>query len=168
MNWMDIIIVLILAASVLGGLGRGTLRAIWALVAVVISALAAGLLYQPIGSLIFAIFGHPNASKVLGFCIAYGLVNAVVNVPVHWWSSRENWTMPGCAGCWDRLVAGAVGLVEGIATVELGLIVLIKYPIWILGRAALESVIGQRLLANLPFMFRLLPDTFRSVLELLK
>jgi len=168
MNWMDIIIVLILAASVLGGLGRGTLRALWALVAVVISALAAGLLYQPIGRLIFALFGHPNLSNVLGFAISYGLVNAVVNVPVHWWSRREEWALPGCAGCWDRLVAGAVGLVEGFAVIELGLIVLIKYPIWILGRAALESVIGQRLLTNLPFMFRLLPDTFRSVLELLK
>jgi uncharacterized membrane protein required for colicin V production len=168
MNWMDIIIVLILFGSVLGGLARGTLRALWALVAVAISTLAAGLTYLAVGSLIFALFGHPNVSKVLGFAIAYGFVNAVVNIPVHWWSRRENWTLPGCAGCWDRLVAGAVGLVEGIAVIEVGLIVLVKYPIWILGRAALESVIGQRLLTNLPWMFRLLPDTFRSVLELFK
>jgi len=168
MNWLDIIIVLILIGSVLGGLARGTLRALWALVAVVISTLAAGLLYLAVGSLIFALFGHPNVSKVLGFAIAYGVVNAVVNGPVHWWSRREQWALPGCAGCWDRLVGGAVGIIEGLAVIELGLIVLIKYPFWILGRAALESVIGQRLLTNLPFMLRLLPDTFRSVLELLK
>ncbi len=79
MNWADIIIVIILVFSFLGGAKDGAVKSLFSLAALIIAIPCAGLTYHFITPLLSFLPGT-NWENFLGFFIAMGIISAILHL----------------------------------------------------------------------------------------
>jgi uncharacterized membrane protein required for colicin V production len=79
MNWVDIVVIIVLVLSFLGGLKEGVVKALSSLVAMLIAIFLAGLSYLIIASLLSFLPGD-NWENFLGFFITLGIITAVLHL----------------------------------------------------------------------------------------
>jgi uncharacterized membrane protein required for colicin V production len=165
MTWIDIILALFLLAMIIGGLARGTIRAIWGLVVLVVSTLAAGQLY-PFGVGALAQFIESlDVRSFISFAVIYGIVSAVLNIPVEHFTGGGGFSMWGLP---DHLVGGFLELIEGIGFIEVAALVLARYPIFGLDAFVRGSALVRTLVAAFPFAVPLLPPEIQAIAQALR
>ncbi len=154
MNWLDIILLLVIALSTIIGLRIGIIKASLSLAGLIIGVVLAGLYYQPLSGLLTFI-----PSEAVAKVVAFALILIGVMVVAGVFALLLKWAAKAVMLGWANQLGGAVfGLVMGGLLSGALLAIWIKY----LGMADVftHSSLASILLDYLPLVLALLPDEF--------
>jgi membrane protein required for colicin V production len=111
MNWLDLLLILILAASIASSFARGFTREVIGLAAAVVGLLCGLWFYRMAGSALRTYVGSPEAANLIGFLLIFALALVI------------GWILSVLAGMamkvvglsWlDRLMGAAFGVARGV------------------------------------------------------
>ena len=157
MNWLDIILIMALAAPVIAGFSTGLVKSAFSVAGIIIGVLLAGRLYEPLAG-VLPFIANTGAAKIIAFI----LILAVAMTAAHFLARLTHWlTSLVKLGWLDRLAGGAFGLVTGAIFTGATLAIWIKF-LGINGVVQDSKVTGI-LLGYLPSVLALLPGDFNSV-----
>ena len=157
MNWLDIVIIVVIAVSAFMGLRVGLIKAVLSLVGVIVGVILAGRFYVPLSEQLTFI-PHEGAAKIVAFVII--LVGIMIIASILAWLLKvaASLVMLG----WVNRAGGAVfGFVLGAIFCGALLATWAKF-------VGAEAVIGESglaavLLHYFPIVLALLPDEFNAV-----
>jgi membrane protein required for colicin V production len=156
-NWLDIVIIVALAATIFFGLKTGIIKAGLSLAGIIVGVLLAGYFYVPLSEQLSFI---PLAS--LAKVIAFIIILAVVAVTAAVLAQLLKWVASIAMLGWiDRLGGAIFGLLLGVLFCSALLAVWVKFLG--VGDTILESSLARVLVARLPMVLALLPDEFDAV-----
>ncbi|MFC2020585.1 CvpA family protein [Chloroflexota bacterium] len=155
MVWVNIIAVIILFFSFLGGLKEGAVKKFFSLVAVLIAIPLTGLSYRLLASL-FSFLPGDNWENFIGFYITMSLI--ILILYFSFLIPRRLIQVFWKKGVIFRLVGGAFTILNTAIDIVVFALVIGAYPIfgW-LQKAVTGSVILDWLISNLSFVEKMLP-----------
>jgi uncharacterized membrane protein required for colicin V production len=161
MNWVDIVVVILLVLSFIGGMKEGAVRAFASLIAVIISIPLAGLAYRLIGSLLSFLPGE-NWENFIGFFIAMGIITAILHLI--FFLPRKLIGAAWNKGILLRLLGGVFNLLGGMIGMVVFVLVVRAYPIfdW-LARWVSSSGVLSTLVDGFGFVESMLPGIFHQM-----
>ena len=157
MNWLDIVILVLLVISAIGGFATGLIKTVFSLVGLIVGVVLAGHFYVGFSNYLTFIPGD-NGPRVAAFIIIFLIVMIVAALLGILLTKIVSAIMLG----WVNRLGGAVlGVILGAFFVAAILAVWVKFanP----GDAITNSKIASVLLDKLPFILGLLPSEFDSV-----
>jgi membrane protein required for colicin V production len=156
MNWLDILIIVCLVASAIGGLKTGIIRGLAGFLGLLLGIFLAGLWYERVGGWIGFIHNE-SIAKVIAFI----LVLAVVMVAVGLLGSLLHKLASSVMLGWlNHLIGGLLGLLIGAVAWGAFLALWVKFfSNGIVG----DSWLAEFLLDKFPLVLALLPASFDSV-----
>ncbi|MFC2017423.1 CvpA family protein [Chloroflexota bacterium] len=156
MNWLDIIIIVVIAIAALLGLRIGIIKAVLSLAGLIVGVILAGRYYVPLSEQL-AFIPQANAAKVVAFAII--LIGIMVMASVLAWFLK--WVASIVMLGWINRAGGAIfGLVLGAIFCSALLAIWVKF----LGVETIaESGLATILLDRFPMVLALLPDEFDAV-----
>jgi membrane protein required for colicin V production len=130
-NWLDIILLLILAGFVFYGLFFGLLKTVGSLAGVVVGAWGAGQLYLKVFDWAKNLaFGHDDWGKVISFIICFTVINRLVGLLFALLDRTFNLiSIIPFLKTINRLGGALLGFVEGGLVLGLMLYVIGRYPL---------------------------------------
>jgi uncharacterized membrane protein required for colicin V production len=161
MNWVDIVVVILLVLSFVGGMKEGAVRAFASLIAVIISIPLAGLSYRFIASLLSFLPGE-NWENFIGFFIAFGIITAVLHLM--FFLPKKLVGAVWNKGILLRMLEGGLNLVGGMIGMVVFALVVQTYPIfdwlarWVSSSGALSTLVD-----GFGFVQSMLPEIFHRV-----
>jgi len=156
MNWLDILILITLAASVIGGLATGIIRGVCNLAGLILGIFLAGRYYENLGGHL-TIIHNADMARTVAFVVIVviimilaGLVGALLHKLVS--GIMLGWL--------DHLVGGVLGLLVGALAWGALLALWVKY---FNADSVSGSAVAKILLNKFPLVLNLLPSSFQSV-----
>jgi len=160
MNWLDIVIIVIVALFGLTGLWRGAIRTAFGIAGLVVGIILAGRYYQPFAALL-----SPGGAIWAGIA-AYAIIliaTMIVAGVIGWIVSRlVHITLLGWL---DRLVGGILGVGIGLLLVAALLAIVSKYLPGSVETIS-QSALARFLLERFPLLLALLPEEFDFIRDL--
>ena len=162
MHWFDIIVIIILVLSFLGGLKEGAVKTFFSLVALIIAIPLAGLSYHLIATLLSFLPGT-NWENFFGFFITMAIISVILHFI--FFLPRKIIQKIWKKGMLFRLLGGALNILGAIIGMVVFTLVLLAYPIfdW-LERWVSSSGILASLVDAFGFVQSMLPEVFRQVI----
>jgi uncharacterized membrane protein required for colicin V production len=159
MIWVNIIAVLILIFSVIGGLKEGAVRQFFNIVVLIIAIPLAGISYGLIAGLLSFLPGE-NWESFIGFFITFAILSAIGHLVV--FMPRRIIGKLWRRGAIFRVVGGALNAVNASIGMVVFTLVLLAYPIfdW-LERAVAGSSVLASLVQMFGFVQNMLPTVFQ-------
>jgi len=157
MNWLDIVILVILAVTAFTGLKRGLIKSALSLVGLIIGVILAGRLYSLVAGLLPFIENESVANGV-----AFAIILIVVMIIASVLASLLKWVASAVMLGWANYLGGAVfGLLLGAITAGALLTMWVNF----LGSAdsVIESAFAGFLLDGFPAVLALLPEEFNAI-----
>ncbi len=156
MNWLDLVVLVIIAISIFIGLKIGIIKAFLSLAGLVIGTFLAGLYYLPLSERLVFI-PQPTIAKGVAFGIILIGVMIIASVVAAFLTSVVSAVMLG----WVNRLGGAIfGLVLGAILCSALLAIWVKF----FGTAVVkESTLAAILLDRFPIVLALLPDEFDMI-----
>ena len=157
MNWLDIILILALAASIIGGFATGFIKSALSLAGAIVGILLAGRLYAPLAS-IFPFIANTGVAKIIAFIlilVAVLLIAHLIAKLLHWLTSLI------LLGWLDHLLGGIFGLITG--AIFIGAAIAAWIVFFGINGAIQGSKVAGILLGYLPSVLALLPSDFNAV-----
>lgn len=157
MNWLDIVIIVVIAISAFGGLKNGLIKAVLSLAGLIVGVVLAGRYYTPISEQLTFI-PQDNIARIVAFAIILIGVMVIAGVLANLLKRAVSAVMLG----WVNRIGGAVfGLVLGAVFCGALLAMWIKF----IGIQSIivESAMTNMLLDFFPVVLALLPDEFGAV-----
>jgi membrane protein required for colicin V production len=162
MNWLDLVIIGILAWFALAGLSAGILRESVTLLGAILGVIVAGLLYRQLAD-DFSIFtDNQTAQNIAAFAAIFFSVFLAGQIAAMLLKRVASLLLLGPL---DHLAGLAFGLMKGFVLVEAALIVLTRYRVDTLTRAMDGSLLTPVFLDGLPILLTILPREFRQAVE---
>ncbi len=162
MNWLDILILAVLAWFALAGLSAGILREAVTLLAAVLGVLVAGQLYKQLAA-DFAIFtDRTTVATIAAFLTLLGAVLLAGQIAAVLLKRTAALLMLGPL---DHIAGLLFGLVKGFVLVEGLLFLFAGYRVEAITRAMDGSLLTPVFLQGLPVLLHLLPGEFRQAVE---
>lgn len=162
MNWLDILILALLAWFALAGLSAGILRETVTLIAAVLGVLVAGQLYKQLAA-DFAIFtNHTTVANIAAFVTLLGAVLLAGQITAVLLKRTAALLMLGPL---DHIAGLFFGLVKGFVLVEGLLFLFAGYRVEAITHAMDGSLLTPLFLQGLPVLLHLLPGEFRQAVE---
>jgi len=157
MSWLDIVLVIAIAISVLIGVKKGIIEIALTLAGLVIGVVLAGRYYIPLSQYLTFI-SHPGLVKVAAFAIIFIGVMAVAGVLARLLGRAASAIMMGWA---NRIGGGVVGGILGAIFCGAFLAMWVRF----LGmtQTIVESRIAPILLSQFPRVLALLPGEFGAI-----
>lgn len=157
MNWLDIVIIIILAVSALGGWKTGLIRAGLGWIGIIVGIVLAGDYYQALAKPLSGIF-QGDLARVLSFAVILAVVILLSHLIGLWLDKVVTVTLLGWV---NRLTGAAFGLLTGAIVMGAMIALWIKF----LGMPGTveRSAIAPLLLDRFPLVLALLPDEFEPV-----
>jgi len=157
MNWLDIVIIVVIAIAALNGLRMGIIKAVLSLAGVIVGVFLAGRYYVPLSEQLTFI-SPASVAKIVAFAIILIGVMIIAGVLASVFKWFASVVMLG----WVNRLGGAVfGLVVGAILCSALLAISVKF-LGLTGAIA-QSVIAPVLLDNFPMILALLPEEFDAV-----
>ena len=164
MNWFDIIVIIILILTFLGGLKEGAVKTFFSLVTLIIAIPLSGLSYHLIAKILSFLPGT-NWENFFGFFITM----AIISVILHFIFSlpRKFLQKIWKKGCLFRLLGGVLNVFGGTIGLTVFTLVLRAYPIldW-LERWVSSSGILMWLVDKFGFVQSMLPEVLRNASQM--
>lgn len=160
MIWVNIIAVLILIFSLLGGLKEGAVRQFFNLVVLLIAIPLTGLSYHLLANLLSFLPGE-NWENFVGFFIALAIISVILHLIAL--LPRKIVQKIWRKGLFFRLLGGALNVVNASIGMVVFTLVLLAYPIfewlerWVAGSGVLMSLVNI-----FAFVQSILPQVFQS------
>jgi membrane protein required for colicin V production len=124
MTWVDIVIVVVIALAVLGGLRQGFFRAVCSLAGLLLGLVLAAWNYGRVAALILPIVPFKPAANVIAFLLIalvvmglFAFAGALLSKTVHGMG----------LGCLDRLAGAVFGFFQGALMVTLVILVTVAF-----------------------------------------
>jgi membrane protein required for colicin V production len=157
MNWLDIVIIIVLAIQTFTGLSQGFIKALLGLVGLIVGIILAGRFYENLGSGPFSFISNPDIANAAAFIVILLAVWAVFSIVATLLTKLVTVVFLG----WVNKLAGAVfGLLMGVLFVGSALAVWAKF----FGSGSLaDSALATFLLDKFPLVLSLLPSQFDSI-----
>ena len=165
MIWVNIIALIILCFSLLGGIKEGAVKNLFSLAIQIFAIFIAGHIYHLIATVLSFLPGT-NWENFLGFFIIMGLIMAILHLIVliprkiiqKIWKRGLIFRLLGCA---LNVFSTSIGLV--VFTLAIGAFPIIDW----LERVVVNASVLQWLVAHLGFIQALLPEVFRDAAALI-
>jgi membrane protein required for colicin V production len=157
MDWLDIVLIVILAGATLGGLIIGLIVAAFALAGIIAGIVLAGHYYIPLSQHL-SFFSSESVAQVVAFIIillGVMLVAAALAFILRWVAKLVK------LGWIDRLGGAVFGLITGALLCAAVLALWVKFAG--AGTAITGSVLASVLLDGFPIILGLLPAEFDAV-----
>jgi membrane protein required for colicin V production len=110
-NWLDIVLILIIASSVFSGFARGLARLVVGMVATILAILLAIWFYGSVGTFFQDYVSSRSVSNILGFMVIFGGILIIGSLVSMLLAKLFKWVGLGWL---DRLLGGAFGLLRGV------------------------------------------------------
>ena len=157
MNWLDVLILGLIAVATISGLRTGLIKAVFTLAGVIIGIILAGRLYVPLSGQLNVI-SQDSIARIVAFVIILGIVMVIAGVL----ASVLKWIASIVMLGWVNRLGGAVlGFILGVFFCGVLLSIWVKF----LGISApvAESGLSILLLDRLPLALALLPEEFNAI-----
>jgi membrane protein required for colicin V production len=157
MNWLDIVIIIILAIQTFTGFSQGFIKALGGLIGLIVGIFLAGRYYETLAGSLFSFIDNQDAANIAAFVVILGVVWAVFSIVASLLTKLVSVVFLG----WVNRIAGAVfGLVMGALFVGAALAAWASF----FGSDSLaDSRMAVFLLDKFPIVLSLLPSQFDSI-----
>ncbi len=157
MNWLDIVIIVVIAISAFGGLKNGLIKAILSLAGLIVGVVLAGRYYTPLSEQLTFI-PQDNIARIVAFAII--LIGVMIIAGVL--ANLLKWAVSAVMLGWVNRIGGAIfGLVLG--AVFCGALLAMWINFMGIQSIIIESAMANMLLDFFPVVLALLPDEFDTV-----
>ncbi|MDD4875623.1 MAG: CvpA family protein [Dehalococcoidales bacterium] len=157
MNWLDIVIIVVLAVSAFLGLKIGLIKVVLALAGLIVGVILAGNFYIPLSEQLTFI-SKDGVAEVVAFAIILIVVMIIAAVLTRFLKWAASVMMLGWI---DHLGGVAFGLILG--AILCGAL-LATWAKWLgTGDTITESIVSAVLLDKFPLILALLPDEFDTI-----
>ncbi|MCL1885787.1 MAG: CvpA family protein [Dehalococcoidia bacterium] len=156
MNWLDTLILVTLAAGVIGGLTIGIVRSLVNLVGLLFGIFLAGRCYETVGHWLVFI-DNTSVANTVGFVLIVLVVMIIAGIIC---ALLRKWMSTVFLGCLDRLLGGIVGLFIGAMSWGALLVLWVEY---FNNDAVSSSLVAEFLLDKFPLVMTLLPSNFDGI-----
>lgn len=157
MNWLDVVVILLLAALTIAAYTSGLIREVITLIAVVAGILIAGALYERLAADVLVFIDNDDAAEAVAFLALFGGVYLMGQIGAYVLKTGAALLMLGPL---DHLGGAVFGFIKGLLVIEMLLIVFAAYPSLDLDSAVDNSVVARELVDNLGFLKLILPSNF--------
>lgn len=157
MNWLDIVILILIAVPTVTGLKIGIIKALFTVVGMIVGVVLAGRFSEQLGG-VLTFISDPGWAKVAAFAIiliAVMIIASVLAVVIKWVISAV------LLGWVNRLGGAVLGFIMG--AVFCGALLSIWVKFIGAGETIDSSAMARFLLDIFPFVLALLPAEFDSV-----
>jgi len=124
MVWVDWVIVIVLAASVIGGFAQGLLRSVFSLCGLFFGLVLAAWNYGRVASILRPVIKIDAIADALGFLLIALLVMAIANL-IGAVLSKTIHRMG--LGCLDRIAGGLFGFLQGTLLITIAILVIVAF-----------------------------------------
>jgi uncharacterized membrane protein required for colicin V production len=161
MNFIDFLLGLGIALSIIGGLWRGVAREAVNLAVSLAGLLIAGRLYVTVTKLIVQGFPDIPAPSLWGFLITLIVSYAILSSLIGGILRTYNWPVMGCQG---EVGGGILAFITGGVVGTVLIAALLAFPLWGLEELAKQSWLAKTLIERYRIIFSLLPVEFREAI----
>ena len=160
MTWVDILAVIILILSFLGGLKEGAVKNFFSLIALIIAIPIAGGYYHPVAAILSFLPGT-NWENFIGFFIALALIAVILQLIFI--LPRKIIQKAWRKGIFFRLLGGTLNIINASIGMVVFTLAVGAYPVfgW-LERAVENSGVLAWLVGHLSFVQAMLPGVFQD------
>ncbi len=157
MNWLDIILLIFLIVSVVGGIAAGLIKSVFSLAGLIIGVVLAGRLYPGLANAL-SFISNEKAANIVAFAIIFIIVIVIAAVLGAIITKIVSAMMLGCI---NRLGGGILGFFIGAIFLGAILAIWVKF----LGENSVisDSFFASLLVERFPFVLGLLPGEFDVV-----
>jgi membrane protein required for colicin V production len=124
MTWLDWAIVIVLAASVIGGFAQGFFRTACSLVGLILGLSLAAWNYRRIAAVLLPAVRVPAIADAIGFFLIALVVMALANLAGNFLGKALNWLGLGCL---DMIAGAVLGFFQGVVLVTIILMVIVAF-----------------------------------------
>ena len=124
LTWVDWAIVIVVAASVLGGLSQGLFRSVCSLLGLVFGLAIAAWNYGRVAAFLLPIVRSEEISNAIAFLLIAFLVMGIASI-IGALASRALQSIG--LGCLDRLAGGVFGFIQGALVVTISILVIVAF-----------------------------------------
>ncbi len=157
MNWLDIAIILIVAAFVVAAYSSGLIREVITLISVIAGIIIAGQLYDNLTADLLVFMDDSDAADAISFLVLFGAVYLFGQILAYTLKTGASLLALG----WANHLGGAFfGLLKGLIVVELLLIVFAAYPELGLDGSVDRSEVGRFMVKDVDWVQVILPGNF--------
>ena len=162
MNWLDIVIVLVIAFFAISAFRAGLIREVVTLVSVAVGVVVAGLFYDDLARDVLVFINDHDARQVVAFLILLGAIYLAGQLIAGMLKRAASLLLLGMA---DHAGGALFGLIKGLIVVEVLLILLVTYPQLGLQSDIDGSAIASVFLDAAPLLLLVLPDEFEQAVD---
>lgn len=162
MNWLDIVIILIIAFFAVSAYASGLIREVVTLLSAVVGVVVAGLFYDDLAEDVLVFIDDEDAARVVAFLVLLGAVYLAGQLTAIMLKQLAAILLLGWA---DRIGGALFGLLKGLVVVEALLILLVTFPQLGLEKDIDGSAIASAFLDAVPVLLFILPDEFERAVD---
>ncbi len=162
MNWLDIVIILVIAFFALSAFKTGLIREVVTLVSVVVGVIVAGLFYDNLARDVLVFIDNEKTALIVGFLVLLGAIYLAGQLIAVMLKQVAAVLLLGWA---DHIGGALFGLLKGLIVVEVLLILLVTYPHWGLDDAIDGSALASVFLDARSVVLFVLPDEFEQAVD---
>ena len=162
MNWLDIVIVLVIAFFAISAFRAGLIREVVTLASVAVGVVVAGLFYDDLARDVLVFIDNEKTALIVAFLILLGAVYLAGQLIAVMLKRAASLLLLGMA---DHAGGALFGLIKGLIVVEVLLILLVTYPQLGLKADIDGSAIAPLFLDAAPLLLLVLPDEFELAVD---
>ena len=162
MNWLDIVLIAIMAWFTISAYFAGVIREVVTFGALVLGVVLAGLYYRELSETVGLVVDNTTAARLISFGAIFGALALGGQLAALLLKQGAAIFMLGWA---DHALGAVFGLVKGAFLAELVLILFTTYPHFGLEEGINGSELAPFFLKGVPALLRLLPGEFRSAVD---
>jgi membrane protein required for colicin V production len=162
MNWLDIVVILVIASITIAAYSSGFIREVITLVAVVAGIVIAGALYERLAQDVLVFIDDEDAAEAIAFLSLFGGVYLMGQIGAYVLKTGASLLMLGPL---DHLGGAAFGFIKGVFVVEMLIIIFAAYPSLDMDSAVDNSVVARRLVDDFDFLQIILPTNIDDRIE---
>jgi len=162
MNWLDFVIILIIAVFAFHAFRSGLIRQVVTLLSVIIGVVVAGALHEEMASDVLFFIEGERTARIVGFLVLMGAVYLAGQLVAVMLRGAASLLLLGWA---DRLGGAAFGAVEALIVIEVLLVLVVTYPQLGLQEDIDNSALAQAFLDAAPAVTWVLPDRFEQAVD---
>jgi membrane protein required for colicin V production len=162
MNWLDIVVILVVASMTLAAYSAGLIREVITLVAVIAGIIIAGALYEKLAADVLVFIDDEDAAEAVAFLALFGGVFLMGQIGAYVLKTGASLLMLGPL---DHVGGAAFGFLKGVLVVEMLIIILAAYPSLDMDQTVADSSVARKLVDDFDFLKHILPDNIDTRIE---
>ena len=162
MNWLDIVIVLVVAFFAGTAFVTGLIREVVTLVSAVLGVVVAGLFYDDLARDVLVFIEDETTARVVSFLILLGAIYLAGQLIAIMLKQVAAILFLGWA---DRFGGALFGILKGLIVIEVLLILFVTFPKLGLDDAIDGSALASVFLDAVPVLLFILPDEFERAVD---